>query len=53
MLLRSAGIRFVLFPFAWWLIISFVLGPVIGGFVGYLFFKRSKYSKMAYYDPFA
>lgn len=51
--LQSAGIRFALFPFAWWLIISFVFGPIIGGFVGYLIYKRSKYSKVTYYDPFA
>ncbi len=52
-LLRSTGIRSVLFPFEWWVIISFVLGPIIGGYVGYLVYKRSKYSKIAYYDPFA
>jgi hypothetical protein len=52
-LLQSAGIRFVLFPVAWWLIISFVLGPILGSFVGYLLYKRSRYSKSTYYDPFA
>jgi hypothetical protein len=52
-LLQSAGIQFVLFPFAWWLIISFVFGPILGGFVGYLMYKRSKYSKNTYYDPIA
>lgn len=39
-LLQSAGIRFNLFPFAWWLIISFVLGPIIGGLGGYLIYKK-------------
>ncbi len=34
-LLQAAGITFVL-PFAWWLAICFVLGPVSGGFVSYL-----------------
>jgi glycerol uptake facilitator-like aquaporin len=52
-LLRSAGIQFVLFPFAWWLIISFVFGPILGGLVGYLIYKKSKYAKITYYDPFA
>jgi DNA-binding transcriptional ArsR family regulator len=41
-LLQSVGIPFVLFPFIWWVIISFVLGPIIGGYVGYLIYKRSK-----------
>lgn len=52
-LLQSAGIRFVLFPFAWWIIISFVLGSIIGGFAGYLIYKRSKYPKSAYDGQFA
>ncbi len=52
-LLRSAGIRFTLFSFAWWLLISFIVGPIIGGLVGYFLFKRSKYSNPAYYDAFA
>jgi len=49
-LLQSFGIQFVLFPFIWWVIISFVFGPMIGGYIGYLLFKRSKYSKSAYYS---
>ncbi len=52
-LLRSAGIRLVLFPFEWWVVISLVLGPTIGGYIGYLIYKKSKYSKITYYDPFA
>ena len=52
-LLRSTGVRLVLFPFEWWVIISFVLGPIIGGYLGYLVYKRSRYSKIAHYDPFA
>lgn len=47
-LLQSAGVQFVLFPFAWWVIVSFVFGPLIGGCVGYLLFKRSRYAKARY-----
>jgi len=50
-LLQSAGFDFVLFPFIWWVIVSFIFGPVIGGFIGYLYFKRSRYSKTTYYNP--
>jgi DNA-binding transcriptional ArsR family regulator len=39
-LLQSIGVPFVLFPFRWWGIISFTFGPVIGGYVGYLLFRR-------------
>ena len=49
-LLNSVGIPFALFPVSWWMIISLVLGPIIGGCVGYLIYKRSKYSKTAYYQ---
>jgi DNA-binding HxlR family transcriptional regulator len=52
-LIQSFGVSFVLFPFAWWGIISFIFGPIIGGFIGYLAFKRSKYSKINYYDTFS
>jgi hypothetical protein len=52
-LLQSAGFDFVLFPFIWWVIVSFIFGPVIGGFIGYLYFKRSRYSKTSYYNPFS
>lgn len=52
-LLRSAGIRLVLFPFALWVIIGLTSGAIIGGFVGYLVYKRSRYSKISYYSPFA
>jgi hypothetical protein len=34
------------------LLFSFVGGPIIGGMIGYLFFKRSKYSNPTFYSPF-
>ena len=58
-LLRSTGTvtRFSPFmrefqDFAFW-ILNPVIGAFIGAFVGYLIYKRSKYSKIAYHDPFA
>jgi DNA-binding HxlR family transcriptional regulator len=51
-LLRSFEIQFV-FPFFWWGIISFTVGPVIGGFIGYLRYKNGKYAQYSYYDPYA
>jgi len=42
-LLQGIGIPFVLFSPIYWFIISLVLGPIIGGHVGYRRFKR-KYS---------
>ena len=32
---------------------SFSSGAIIGALLGYLFYKKSKYSKIRYYDPFA
>lgn len=52
-LFQLIGIPVVLFPFIWWVTISFVLGPIIGGFVGYLLYKRSRRSKTVYYEQFA
>ena len=49
-LLNSIGIPFSLFPVSWWIIISCLFGPIIGGCVGYLIYKRSKYSKTAHYQ---
>jgi hypothetical protein len=34
------------------LIWAFVFGPIIGGLIGYIVFKRSKYSKPSFYSPF-
>ena len=31
---------------------SFGLGPIIGGLIGYILFKKSKYSKPSFYSPF-
>lgn len=42
-----------LFSFTYWIVISFIVGSIIGGLVGYLIYKRSKFSKMTYYNPFA
>ncbi len=33
--------------------ISFSLGAIVGALLGYWFYKKSKYSKIRYYDPFA
>ena len=52
-LLRSVGISVRLFGFDWWVIVSWTVGAVLGGLIGYLLFKRSKYSNIACYDPFA
>jgi hypothetical protein len=34
------------------LVFSFLGGAIIGGIIGYLLFKRSKYSKPSFYSPF-
>jgi hypothetical protein len=34
------------------LICAFGFGPIIGGLIGYMVFKRSKYSKPSFYSPF-
>ena len=52
-LLRSAGIPVRLFSFDWWVIISWTIGALVGGLVGYLLYKRSKYSNIAHYNPLA
>ncbi len=44
--LRSIGIHAVLFDFMWWLIISPLIGSLLGSIGGYLFYKKSKYSKL-------
>jgi hypothetical protein len=41
-----------MFGFNSWIITSFTIGSVIGGFGGYLIFKKSKLSKIDYYTPF-
>jgi hypothetical protein len=32
---------------------SLSVGATVGALLGYLFYKRSKFSKISYYDPFA
>lgn len=50
--LAQAGFR-VLFPnFTSWIVFSFTVGAVIGAAGGYVVYKRSRYSKPAYYNPF-
>jgi hypothetical protein len=41
-----------LFDFKWWILLSLVIGLIFGGYVGYLSYKKSKFSKMIYYNPF-
>jgi DNA-binding transcriptional ArsR family regulator len=47
--------RVLRFPlsFGWWIIVGFSVGAVLGGLVGYWIYRRSKFSKMSYYDLFA
>jgi MFS family permease len=52
MLSHPGGVHLSFFEFAWW-VIAPIIGALIGGFFGYLFHKKSKYSKITYYDPFA
>ena len=35
-----------------YLLFSFVIGPFIGGAIGYIVYRKSKYSKPAFYSPF-
>jgi hypothetical protein len=35
-----------------WIIVSMTTGAVIGGFVGYLIFRKSRLSDPEYYKPF-
>jgi hypothetical protein len=41
-----------MFSFNSWIITSFTIGSIIGGFVGYWIYKKSKLSKLDYYTPF-
>ena len=45
---KSQGIS--LFSFNDWIFISFAIGSILGGLVGYWIYKRSKLSKMRYYE---
>jgi F0F1-type ATP synthase assembly protein I len=50
-LLRSIGFTIVL-TFEWLATIGLTAGTVVGALAGYSLYRRSKYSKIAYYDPF-
>jgi hypothetical protein len=41
-----------LFGFNSWIITSFALGSILGGLIGYMIYKLSRYSKISYYEPF-
>jgi F0F1-type ATP synthase assembly protein I len=51
-LLRSIGFTIGL-TFEWLATIGLTAGTVVGALAGYSLYKRSKYSKIAHYDPFA
>ena len=50
--LIGKSLRISFFSFDFWIITSFTVGSIIGGLIGYLIFKRSRYSKISYYEPF-
>jgi hypothetical protein len=45
-------LRIWAFGFNSWIIASFTIGALVGGFAGYWIYKRSKLSKIDYYTPF-
>ena len=45
-------LRIWTFGFNSWIITSFTIGSLIGGFAGYWIYKKSKLSKIDYYTPF-
>ncbi len=51
--LRLAGVSQSLLDFTLWVIAGVLVGIIIGGLGGYIVFKRSKYSKIRFYNPFA
>jgi predicted transcriptional regulator len=51
--LAQIGLRNPFHTFTSWIITSFTIGSIFGGFAGYLIYKRSRYSKASYYNPFA
>jgi hypothetical protein len=51
--IQSTGVEFTLFPFRWWTTFCFTGGPLFGGLAGYLYFKKSRFSKKNYYDSYA
>jgi hypothetical protein len=48
----QAGVLKSFMSFNSWIIISMTTGAVIGGFVGYLIFRKSRLSDPEYYKPF-
>jgi predicted transcriptional regulator len=50
--LIGKSLRISLGSFDFWVVTSFTVGSIIGGLIGYLIFKRSRYSKISYYEPF-
>ncbi len=51
--LVNLGFRSSFPTFDAWIVTSFTVGAIAGAFAGYLVFRRSRYSKPAYYNPFA
>ncbi len=50
--LIGKALRIYFFSFDFWIVTSFTVGSIIGGLIGYLIYKRSRYSKISYYEPF-
>lgn len=50
--LAQARVIHLFYTFTDWIFFSFIAGSIVGGFVGYLIYKRSRLSKMRYYNPF-
>jgi hypothetical protein len=50
--LVRAGFRSPFPSFNSWIAFSFIVDTLLGGIIGYLIYKRSRYSKMSYYNPF-
>ncbi|MCW4000068.1 MAG: winged helix-turn-helix domain-containing protein [Candidatus Bathyarchaeota archaeon] len=50
--LGQAGVRSVFPSFNSWIIFSFTLGALVGAAVGYVLYRKSRYSKPAYYNLF-
>jgi hypothetical protein len=53
LLLGVTGVLARVSSFHAFIVYSNIFGAIIGALVGYLIYKRSRYSKMQYYNPFA
>jgi hypothetical protein len=51
-LLKSLGIQFKLPPFAISYVIISVAGAIVGGYIAYWRYRRSKYSRVSYFETF-